>query len=436
MLNEERWGAWGGYRRLRRVYTHSVEDGLRAYEEGGYDGVVCDISVARACAHVPALSIENATARKMARLGPLDRVSHLRVEGPNGAGLALDLEAFPHLESFGTPGHAGLRFPHLPWLQGLFLGSYVRSPDPIHQLPTVLPALEVLQFGTGHRADLPTMPEAPKLRHLVYHFGRSRSLEHFAGYDRLEVLDVRQNPDLTDLATVERFRALREATFQDCRRLEDFTPLGACRELEKLGIANCRAVTTLRFLEACPALREAHILTKVVDGDLTPLIGVASLNVRHMRHYSHREEELMSLTAAGVSRSELPPRGPDLRGTEDPMRIDIDADENIVSQWTSRVPDLVAAARRRLADDPGEDGLMYAEHHLAELDPEAWEATLGLDHAPSVPELLALLEPVALWGDPTDGLHLDFSVGEDLTQYVLSFEVHPDGTLGGHTMES
>lgn len=119
------------------------------------------------------------------------------------------------------------------------------------------------------------------------------------------------------------------------------------------------------------------------------------------------------------------------------MRIDLETDdEAIVRHWASEVPALVAAARRRLADDPGESGLLYAEHHLAEIEAEAWESALGLDHAPTVAELLALLEPVALWGDPAEGLHLDLSIGKDLTQYVLSFDVRPDGALGDLTMES
>ena len=119
------------------------------------------------------------------------------------------------------------------------------------------------------------------------------------------------------------------------------------------------------------------------------------------------------------------------------MRIDIETDDtNAIEEWRTRLPDLIAAVRRRLADDPGESGLLYAEHHIAEIAPEAWESVHGLEQPPAVAELLRLLEPVCLWGDLTEGLHLDFSIGEDLTDYVLSVEIRLDGTLGDIDMES
>ncbi|RME26974.1 MAG: DUF2004 domain-containing protein [Deltaproteobacteria bacterium] len=119
------------------------------------------------------------------------------------------------------------------------------------------------------------------------------------------------------------------------------------------------------------------------------------------------------------------------------MRIDIHTDDSaVVEAWTDRVPELVSLARGRLADDPGEVGLLYAEHHLAEIAPDTWASAWGLDAPPTPAELLRRLQPVALWGDPADGLHLDLSIGEELTDYVLTFEVRADGTLGEMDMES
>lgn len=118
------------------------------------------------------------------------------------------------------------------------------------------------------------------------------------------------------------------------------------------------------------------------------------------------------------------------------VRIDLqDADPSVVEHWRGQLPSLAASALDALARAPSEDAVLYATHHLAELSAEDWRA-LDIEGEPTVAEVLGRLRPVALWGDPADDLHLDLSLGEDLTQYVLSFEVHRDGTLGDAVMES
>ncbi len=113
-----------------------------------------------------------------------------------------------------------------------------------------------------------------------------------------------------------------------------------------------------------------------------------------------------------------------------------DVSPDVEQAWAARVPALLASARDRLSADPGEAGLLYARHHLDELDDAVWASSFGLAGPPTVTELLGLLQPVSLWGDPSEELALDLSLGEGLTDYVLSFAVHPDGTLGDASMES
>lgn len=122
---------------------------------------------------------------------------------------------------------------------------------------------------------------------------------------------------------------------------------------------------------------------------------------------------------------------------ESAIALDLETDDtSVVERWRGRLPALLAAVRDTLRDKASETAVRYAQHHIDEVGLEAWHSAFGLENPPTIAEVLDHLRPVALWGDPSDRLHLDMTIGEDLTQYVLSFEVLPDATLGECVMES
>ena len=57
------------------------------------------------------------------------------------------------------------------------------------------------------------------------------------------------------------------------------------------------------------------------------------------------------------------------------MDIDLETgDTEVLATWTERLPGLLEAARKRLAEDPDEEALLYARHHVEEVEPERLEA--------------------------------------------------------------
>ena len=81
-----------------------------------------------------------------------------------------------------------------------------------------------------------------------------------------------------------------------------------------------------------------------------------------------------------------------------------------------------------------EQAQFYATHHLTEIAAAEWEAA-GL--TPQRPEdVLALLKPLALWGDPEDQVMLDLGISLDLTQYVLTVRFDTAGSVEDVVMMS
>ena len=81
---------------------------------------------------------------------------------------------------------------------------------------------------------------------------------------------------------------------------------------------------------------------------------------------------------------------------------------------------------------------LYAEHHLEELEPEYWLKNLGTV-TPQPLQVLKVLElsPHIDWVlEEDENYRIDFTLPEEVTQYVLCVELDRDETVVGISMES
>ncbi|SDY53779.1 DUF2004 domain-containing protein [Acinetobacter kyonggiensis] len=81
---------------------------------------------------------------------------------------------------------------------------------------------------------------------------------------------------------------------------------------------------------------------------------------------------------------------------------------------------------------------LYAEHHLEELEPEYWLKNLGTA-TPQPLQILKVLElsPHIDWVLGEDeNYRIDFTLPEEVTQYVLCVELDRDEMVVGISMES
>ena len=81
---------------------------------------------------------------------------------------------------------------------------------------------------------------------------------------------------------------------------------------------------------------------------------------------------------------------------------------------------------------------LYAEHHLEELEPAYWLKNLGTA-TPQPLQVLKVLElsPHVDWTlEQDENYRIDFTLPEEVTQYVLCVELDRDESLVGISMES
>jgi len=123
---------------------------------------------------------------------------------------------------------------------------------------------------------------------------RLRGVESLRKLTRLELSYATR---LTSLAGVEKLTRLVALEINTCRKVQEITPVAGLRQLKELAVNNCGDIETIQPVMGLKDL-ESFLFwesTNVVDGDLSPLLGLPKLEsvaFAERRHYSHTRNDL------------------------------------------------------------------------------------------------------------------------------------------------
>ena len=126
----------------------------------------------------------------------------------------------------------------------------------------------------------------------------ARSIETMSGISMLTSLSKLSMSYMTKLASlddIDSLRGLRWLHIQSSSKISDIRPLSELVDLEVLAFDGCGDVQSLAPIANLKNLRYVSFFgtTKIVDGDLTPLLGLPLLRdvmFEDRRNYSHRRE--------------------------------------------------------------------------------------------------------------------------------------------------
>ncbi|HMT81414.1 MAG TPA: DUF2004 domain-containing protein [Azonexus sp.] len=93
------------------------------------------------------------------------------------------------------------------------------------------------------------------------------------------------------------------------------------------------------------------------------------------------------------------------------------------------------AIKQAFGTAAGEDSVsLFAEHHLAELPQSYWQKHLGSGN-PEPASVIGLLQLRSSWGQD-DIEYFDFTLPDEVTDYVISVHFDSAGSIDGISMES
>lgn len=184
-----------------------------------------------------------------------------------------------------TGPHTHIDVGRLPRLKHLSC-DWGQVADSIEETKT----LESLFFLAYQAADLSPLAHLRDLRVLrMKDRPALRTLEGVQQLLWLDSLEIYVAP-LHDLAALAELRSpvLRTLALGGCQQVMELNALAACVALEELDLGDCGDVSTLSPIADLDRLNRLQLYgsTKVVDGDLTPLLGLHRL--RDLRMMSRR----------------------------------------------------------------------------------------------------------------------------------------------------
>jgi hypothetical protein len=185
---------------------------------------------------------------------------------------ALDLARLPRLKHLSCENWSQLEptIAACPSLEYLYAGSYTPR--------------DFLPLADNRSLTTIRMKDRPRLESL-------NGVDAFACLEELGIFGAPLLKDVVDLGSASAPKTLRSLELESCRGISTLDEIGRLTGLTYLNIAECGDIASFAPLANLRHLKElyAHGTTGVVDGDLSPLTGLAELidlRMQNRRDYS------------------------------------------------------------------------------------------------------------------------------------------------------
>ncbi|MCA9039609.1 MAG: hypothetical protein KDA65_04600 [Planctomycetaceae bacterium] len=266
------------------IASDRIEETISFYEREQLDGFILsplfgykreDLDFLSSTPDVRCLVLLDSKKRDIDSICQLNKLEYLSLDGNKQP---IDFSKFPVLRGLWTDWHAKLTTDNLPQsLEILRLDGFNPKSKSLNELRE-LKKLEDLTFVKSTIEDLDGIQKYPNLHRLVLAYMRNLS--------DISTLGEGKNKKLTYLE------------LGNCKKLSDYSPIGNINSLVECVIDKCGPIPSLTFMKDLPKLTDFRFLdTKVLDGDMTPLMKSASLRgtaFTNSPEYSHKEKEVKS----------------------------------------------------------------------------------------------------------------------------------------------
>ncbi|WBW97206.1 hypothetical protein [Oceanirhabdus sp. W0125-5] len=87
---------------------------------------------------------------------------------------------------------------------------------------------------------------------------------------------------------------LKSLRIDNCKKIKNHNYVSCLKELELLSFCDCDKISTIEFIRNLPKLKQfMFVNTNVIDGDLSPCLGLEYVGFSNKRHYSHKCEDFV-----------------------------------------------------------------------------------------------------------------------------------------------
>ncbi|MDP4146932.1 MAG: hypothetical protein Q8936_21075 [Bacillota bacterium] len=228
-----------------------------------------EIDFLKLCPNVEKVNIYSYQITNFSGLYNLEKLKVLYLDEAKGE---IDLSRFKKLEEFrGVHNKYILGLGECKSLKIVSLSKYKPKNKDLDEL-TNLENIEFLELIQGQITSLKGVGSLKKLTKL-----------EFNRIYKLEIIDELEKNN----------ESLKILKFECCKKIKNHNYVTLLKNLEILSFNNCGDIPSVGFIKELPKLRQfIFVDTNVVDGDLSPCVGLEYSGFFDKKHYSHKFKEL------------------------------------------------------------------------------------------------------------------------------------------------
>lgn len=119
------------------------------------------------------------------------------------------------------------------------------------------------------------------------------SLKGIGSLPKLQKLELHYINKLEFIDEIEMNRnTLKHLRFDTCKNIKNHEYVILLKNLELLAFDNCGEIQSIRFIRELPNLKNfMFVNTNIIDGDLSPCLGLKYVGFFDKKHYSHKRKD-------------------------------------------------------------------------------------------------------------------------------------------------
>jgi len=206
-------------------------------------------------------------------LSDLDRMNFLQFLVVGGTSRPIDLSGYSSLADLSIDWHKKLRLP---------------ASD------NALRDLRIDGFSPGSR-NLTEISRFAGLSKIEFVKGNLETLQGCAELGSLAEVELHYLSKLRDVKCLSK-TPVAKICITNCKKIENLDSLADCQNLEVIHYHDSAPLKSIDFIRRCKALKEFRFVNvDVLDGDMTPLLGLQKFAFTKKKNFSHSEEMIQKM---------------------------------------------------------------------------------------------------------------------------------------------